>query len=144
MAVHYVCFQERMITWFGFLVRPYLRPWMTIRMTYTTYNIELLAPFFILNPFFVTWTRRVAMVLYPALHFAFAAVLNLGQFSFNMIGFYPLLLGERDWRLLAKWFGPSEARARTVRLRQRNPLPSPSARRPARLDGFRPVQTCPL
>jgi hypothetical protein len=54
------------------------------------------------------------MILLPGLHLAFAAALNLGQFSFNMIGFYPLLLGPRDWALLARWLGPALSRARIV------------------------------
>src|SRR5215471_688060 len=33
-AVHYVFYQERMVTWLGLLMRPFLRPWMTLRMTY--------------------------------------------------------------------------------------------------------------
>jgi hypothetical protein len=143
-AVHYVFFQERMVTWFGLLLRPYLQPWMTMRMTYTTWNIELLAPIIILNPLFFTWTRRVAMVLLPGLHLAFAAVLNLGQFSFNMIGFFPLLLGPRDWQLLARWLGPSQARARTVRVDETSPGAMAWARLLSRLDLFDRLKFAPL
>jgi hypothetical protein len=143
-AVHYVFYQERMVTWFGLLVRPYLQPWMTLRMTYTTWNIELLAPILILNPLFFTWTRRVAMVLLPGLHLAFAAVLNLGQFTFNMIGFYPLLLGPRDWRLLARWFAPSATRARTVLVDERSPHAMALARLLLRLDAFERLSFAPL
>jgi hypothetical protein len=107
MAVHYVLYQERMVTWLGLLAREHIPLWMSRRMTYTTYNIELLAGLLLLNPFFRVWSRRVAVVLLPGLHLGFAALLNLGQFSFNMIGFYPLLLGARDWELLARWLGPS-------------------------------------
>src|SRR5262249_26730165 len=143
-AVHYVVFQERMVTWFGLFMRPYLQPWMTMRMTYTTWNIELLAPLIILNPIFFTWTRRVAMVLLPGLHVAFAAVLTLGQFSFNMIGFFPLLLGPRDWRLFARWFGPSEKRARTVMIDEGAPAAIAWARLLARLDLFHRLEFAPL
>jgi hypothetical protein len=113
-AVHYVMYQERMITWFGLLIRPYLAPWITLRLTYTTWNIEFLAPLILLNPIFPTWSRRLAVILLPALHIAFAAALNLGQFSFNMTGFYPLLLGARDWELLERWFGPRLAKSRLL------------------------------
>jgi hypothetical protein len=143
-AVHYVWHQERMVTWFGLLTRPLLRPWMTLRMTYTTYNIELLAPLLILNPIFCTWTRRIAMVLLPGLHLAFAAVLNLGQFSFNMIGFYPLLLGPRDWALFARWFAPSEARARTVIVDEGSRVAMTWARLLVRLDAFDRLSFAPL
>jgi hypothetical protein len=143
-AVHYVFYQERMVTWFGLLLRAYLQPWMTLRITYTTWNIELLAPLLILNPIFCVWTRRVAMVLLPALHLAFAAALNLGQFSFNMIGFFPLLLGPRDWRLFARWFAPSDARARTVLVDERSSSAMAWARLLLRLDVFERLTFAPL
>jgi hypothetical protein len=143
-AVHYVFFQERMVTWLGQLLRPYMRPWMTMRMTYTTWNIELLAPLLILNPIFSRWTRRVAMLLLPALHLAFAAILNLGQFSFNMIGFFPLLLAPRDWQLLARWLGPSERRARTVFIDETAPGALAWARLLARLDTFDRLTFAPV
>ena len=107
VAVHYVLYQERMVTWLGLLARDHIPLWLSRRMTYTTYNIELLAGLLLLNPFFRVWSRRFAVVLLPGLHLAFAALLNLGQFSFNMIGFYPLLLGARDWELFGRWLGPS-------------------------------------
>ena len=105
MAVHYVLYQERMVTWLGLFAREHIPLWMSRRMTYTTYNIELLAGLLLLNPFFRVWSRRVAVVLLPGLHLGFAALLNLGQFSFNMMGYFPLILSVADWELLARWLG---------------------------------------
>jgi hypothetical protein len=142
-AVHYVFFQERMVTWLGLLARPYLLPELTRRMTYTTWNIELLAAPLILNPFFKVWSRRLMMLLLPGLHLAFASVLNLGQFSFNMIGFYPLFLGPRDWEL-ARRLGPAAARARTVHVGDRSSVAWFWARLLVRLDSFERLEFATL
>ena len=136
LAVHYVLYQERMVTWFGMIMRQYLPTEVSRRLTYTTFNIELLAPLFILNPFFRTWSRRAAILLYAGLHIGFAAALNLGQFSFNMLGFYPLLIGPRDWDWFGRWLGPAPSRARTVYLNERSALAFGWARLLVRLDRF--------
>src|SRR5260221_277897 len=65
MAVHYAFYQERMVTWLGHLVRPYLIPELTRRMTYTTWNIELLSAPLILNPFFKVSPPSAAACLSP-------------------------------------------------------------------------------
>ena len=135
-AIHYVLYQERMVTWFGLLVRPYVTPLASKVMTYATLIIEIAAPLLIVNPVKRYRTRSIAILLYPALHVAFAAFLNLGQFSFNMMGYFPLMLSAADWQLINRAVAPPEDRARTVSFDPSSPLLSALARLLSRLDAF--------
>jgi hypothetical protein len=135
-AIHYVLYQERMVTWFGVLVRRYMTLPLSMVMTYATLVIEIAAPLLILNPMRRYRTRSIAILLYPALHLAFAAFLNLGQFSFNMIGYFPLLLSAQDWQLINRFVAPAASRARTVVFDPLSPLLAGAARLLARLDAF--------
>jgi hypothetical protein len=135
-AIHYVLYQERMVTWFGLLVRPYVTPILSMIMTYATLLIEIAAPLLILNPVQRYRTRSIAILLYPALHLAFASFLNLGQFSFNMMGYFPLMLAAADWQLINRLVAPPESRARTVELDTSSPFLSALARVFSRLDAF--------
>jgi hypothetical protein len=110
-AIHYVLYQERMVTWFGLLVRPYVTLLASRIMTYATLVIEVAAPALILNPVKRYRTRSIAILLYPALHVAFASFLNLGQFSFNMMGYFPLMLVAADWQLINRLVAPPQDRA---------------------------------
>ena len=49
-AVHYVLYQERMVTWFGYLVRDHVNYAMSRFMTFTTLFLEATAPILILSP----------------------------------------------------------------------------------------------
>ena len=135
-AIHYVLYQERMVTWFGLLVRRYMTMPLSMAMTYSTLLIEIAAPLMILNPSKRYRTRSIAILLYPALHLAFAAFLNLGQFSFNMMGYFPLLLSAADWKLINRFVAPAESRRRTVVFDASSPLLAGFARLLARLDAF--------
>ncbi len=135
-AIHYVLYQERMVTWFGVLVRRYMTLPISMVSTYATLIIEVAAPLLILNPVLRYRTRSIAIVLYPALHLVFAAFLNLGQFSFNMMGYFPLLLSTADWNAINRWVAPPETRARTVLFDPSSPLMCFLARLLARLDAF--------
>jgi hypothetical protein len=135
-AIHYVLYQERMVTWFGVLVRRYMTLPLSMILTYATLIIEISAPLLVLNPVLRYRTRSIAILLFPALHLAFAAFLNLGQFSFNMMGYFPLLLAEADWNTINRWVAPPDNRARTVRFDPSSPLLSALARLLARLDAF--------
>jgi hypothetical protein len=125
-----------MVTWFGLLVRRHMSLPLSMVMTYSTLVVEIAAPLLILNPVARYRTRSLSILLYPALHFACAAFLNLGQFSFNMMGYFPLMLSVADWKIINRWFGPPESRARTVRFDPSSPLLSMLARLFARLDAF--------
>ncbi len=133
-AVHYVLYQERMVTWLGYLIRDHVTFAMSRFMTFTTLFLEATAPIFILSPVSRGFTRRAAILLLPGMHLAFAALLNVGMFSFNMIGFFPLLLAAADWDILRRRFGPGLARARTVYFDDRSGVCTAWARILVRLD----------
>jgi hypothetical protein len=143
-AIHYVLYQERMVTWFGLFVRKHMTLPLSMVLTYLTLIIEISAPFLILNPVLRYRTRSIAIVLFPALHVAFAAFLNLGQFSFNMMGYFPLMLSQLDWNLINRFVAPPEKRARVVHFDASSPLRSGLARLLARLDAFDRLTFAPL
>ena len=136
LAIHYVPYQERMVTWFGLLVRDHLSVGMSRFLTYTTMGLEYAAPVLILSPVGWQWSRRLAVLLLPMMHIGIAAVLNVGQFSFNMIGFFPLLLSSEDWTWFGRYLAPGAKRARTVHVREDSPLAFAWARLLSRLDSF--------
>jgi hypothetical protein len=135
-AVHYVLQQERMVSWLGWKLRGYLTLPLSRFATYYTLGCEGLAPLLILSPFFRVYTRRLAVILVPALHLSFALLLNVGMFSFNMMGYFPLLLSEADWAIFARRLGPAPERARLVYVDETSPLSFGWARLLARLDTF--------
>jgi predicted DCC family thiol-disulfide oxidoreductase YuxK len=133
-AVHYVLYQERMVTWFGYLIRDHVNFAMSRFMTFATLFLEATAPILVLSPVSRMFTRRAAILLLPGMHMAFAALLNVGMFSFNMMGFFPLLLSAADWDLLRRRLGPGLARARTVYFDDRSGICAAWARVLVRLD----------
>ena len=135
-AVRYVLYQERMVTWFGLLVRDHINFQLSRILTYFTLGLEFAAPILLLTPVGWQWARRMAVIVLPLLHLGFAAGLNLGQFSFNMIGYFPLLMQPEDWAWLANHVAPSAGRARTVHVREDAPLAFAWARLLSRLDAF--------
>jgi predicted DCC family thiol-disulfide oxidoreductase YuxK len=112
-AVHYVLYQERIITWLGVWVREHLPFSFTKLLTYGTLVVEASAPILVLTPIFWRWTRFVAAVLLVGLHTSIALVVNLGIFSAAMLAFQPFLITEAQWELFARWV-PRRGRARTV------------------------------
>jgi len=135
-AVRYVLYQERMVTWLGLLVRDHVNFQLSRVLTYTTLGAEFAAPILILTPVGWQWARRVAVIALPLLHVGFAAGLNLGEFSFNMIGYFPLLMAPESWDWLSRHLGPSPSRARTVYVREDSALAFAWARLLSRLDVF--------
>jgi predicted DCC family thiol-disulfide oxidoreductase YuxK len=133
-AVHYVLYQERMVTWLGYLIRDHVTLGMSRFMTFTTLFLEATAPILILSPVYRVLTRRTAIVVLPGMHLAFAALLNVGMFSFNMIGFFPLLLSAADWQLLRQRLGPDLTHARTIYFDDRSGLCTAWARILVRFD----------
>src|SRR5262249_42929316 len=133
-AVHYVLYQERMATWFALLVRNHINFAMSRFMSYATLSLEATAPILLLSPYGRGYTRIAAMILLPTMHLAFAALLNLGMFSFNMIGWFFLLLSSQDWDWLRHKLGPDLSRARTVYIDDKEGLCSWWARLLVRLD----------
>ena len=82
-------------------------------MTYATLTIEHTQPALLLSPVAHALTRRVAVILALALHGAIAQTSRLGPFSYVMVLFFVLFLGESDYELLSRWFGHAR-RKRTV------------------------------
>ena len=111
-AVHYVLQQDRIVTWLGWQLRHYLTLPESRILTFTALAIETLLPLLILSPIAQRYTRRLAIALGIGLHLGFALLLNLGLFSFNMIGFFLLLLSDSDWQALR---GAFESRPRLRR-----------------------------
>ena len=132
-AVHYVLHQDRIVTWLGWQLRPHMTLGLSKFLTYSSVATETALPLLILSPIAPVIARRIAIVLAIGLHAGFALLLNLGMFSFNMVGFFLLLLSERDWvwlmrvphaalaraasglqRAVRAWYGAGSARALTV------------------------------
>jgi predicted DCC family thiol-disulfide oxidoreductase YuxK len=112
-AVHYVLWQERIVTWVGLQVRTYAPYAFTKLLTESTLVIEASAAFLVLTPIFWRWTRFVAAVLLIGLHGGIALLVNLGIFSVAMMAFQPFLLTDAQWTLFARLV-PRRGRARTV------------------------------
>jgi predicted DCC family thiol-disulfide oxidoreductase YuxK len=112
-AVHYVLWQERIITWVGLQVREHAPYALTKLLTAGTLVIEASAAFLVLSPIFWRWTRFLAALLLVGLHGGIALLVNLGVFSAAMIAFQPFLLTEAQWKLFARLV-PRRGRARTV------------------------------
>ena len=112
-AVHYVLWQERIVTWVGLQVREHAPYALTKLLTEGTLVIEASAAFLVLSPIFWRWTRFLAALLLVGLHGGIALLVNLGVFSAAMIAFQPFLLTEAQWKLFARLV-PRRGRARTV------------------------------
>ncbi len=142
-AVHYALHQDRLVTWLGWKIRPHLTPTLSQVMSYASLALEALAPLLVLNPFGWRTSRRLAVVLITGLHLGFAALLNLGLFSFNMIGFFLLLIPDRDWDRLARRFAPRVARVRRVVIDETSGVCLALARVLARLDRYQQLRFAP-
>ena len=101
-AVHYVLYQNRMVTWFGVWMRPHMTLLLSKVMSYAALATEASLPWLILSPFRRVWTRRMAILAIIGLHTGFQMFLNLGIFSWAMIGYAPFLLTAADWELFAR------------------------------------------
>jgi phosphomannomutase len=66
---------------------------------------ESILPVMLLAPFQKVSARRVAIVCIIGLHLGFQLFINLGVFSFAMIGYTPFLLTGDDWAAFARFAG---------------------------------------
>ncbi len=101
-AVHYVLYQNRMVTWFGVWMRPHMTPALSRVMSYAALATEASLPWVILSPWKRVWTRRIAVLAVIGLHTGFQMFINLGIFSWAMIGYAPFLLTSADWELFGR------------------------------------------
>jgi predicted DCC family thiol-disulfide oxidoreductase YuxK len=100
-AVHYVLWQERIVTWLGVWSRQHLPFAVTKGLTYGTLLVEAFAPVLVLTPIFWRQARVLAIVVLTALHSGIALVVNLGIFSATMIAFLPMLFDTAHWDWLS-------------------------------------------
>jgi predicted DCC family thiol-disulfide oxidoreductase YuxK len=112
-AIHYFLYQDRIVTAVGIWVREHVPYWVTQLMTRGTLWVEGTLAFILLVPFAQTHLRRLALLLALGLHGGIALLSRLGPFSYVMVSFFLLLLGEQDFRWLGRWFGRA-GRAKTV------------------------------
>ncbi|HLK88246.1 MAG TPA: DCC1-like thiol-disulfide oxidoreductase family protein [Polyangia bacterium] len=101
-AVHYVLYQNRMITWFGVWMRDHMTLTLSRVMSYSALATESVLPILILSPIGRPWTRRAAVLAVIGLHVGFQCFINLGIFSWAMIGYTPFLLTAAEWELFAR------------------------------------------
>jgi predicted DCC family thiol-disulfide oxidoreductase YuxK len=112
-TLHWFWHQDRIATWLAIFAREHAPFWLVRGLTYGTLIVEAILAFILLIPFGQVWTRRIALLLAAGLHGGIAASSRLGPFSYAMTMFFLLLLGERDWQLLSRWFG-RPGRVRTI------------------------------
>jgi predicted DCC family thiol-disulfide oxidoreductase YuxK len=112
-AIHYVLWQERIVTPLGLWARGHLPFGVWKAATYGTLVVEASAPFLLLSPLFRHLTRGVAIFALAGLHIGIALLVNVGIFSGAMLAFYPLLLTDAHWALLGRLV-PARGRARVV------------------------------
>jgi hypothetical protein len=112
-AIHYFLQQDRIVTGFGVLVRDNAPPWLLRGLTHGAIMVEHMLPALLISPIAHDWTRRLAIVLALVLHGGIALTSRLGPFSYVMVLFFVLFLGEGDYQLLSRWFGHPR-RKRTV------------------------------
>ena len=111
--MHWFWHQDRIVTWLGILAREHVPLFFIKFLTYATLGMEFALGFILLIPVFQTWTRRIAFLFAVLLHGGIAAFSRLGPFSYVMCVYFLLLLGERDWQIVTRWFA-KPGRARTV------------------------------
>lgn len=114
-AIHYLLYQERIVTAFAVWLRQHAALWLLQALAYGTIVVEYAAPFLILAPWGRPWTRRIAFLMLWGLHGGIALVSNLGLFSPTMMVFASLLLSAEDWDGLARWGNGSTFAARSAR-----------------------------
>jgi predicted DCC family thiol-disulfide oxidoreductase YuxK len=91
-----------MVTWFGVWMRGYMTPALSRVLSYAALATESVLPVLILSPIWRTWTRRAAVLAIIGLHIGFQTFINLGVFSWTMMGYTPFLLTASEWTLFAR------------------------------------------
>jgi hypothetical protein len=116
-AVHYVLWQRRVVTDFGFWLAQHEPAWLSPLGTFGTLLIEWTLPVLALSPFGI-WPRVAAFAAAVALHGGIALLMTLGPFSYAMLTLVGLRL---PWPALAALERrvPRELRLRFGRWRAR-------------------------
>src|SRR5262249_11461992 len=71
-------------------------------LTFRTLALEYATVFLVLLPWGQPWLRRLAIAGLSAFHLGTAFTMTLSSFPFVMIASYALLLGDADWRAVAR------------------------------------------
>ena len=101
-AVHYVIYQNRMVTWFAVWMRGHMTLGLSRVLSWAALATEGALPALLLLPIQRVWTRRAAILAVIGLHLGFQCFINLGVFSWAMIGYTPFLLTAADWSLFTR------------------------------------------
>jgi hypothetical protein len=80
-AIHYVLWQERIVTTIGLWSRENLPFALWKALAKGTLIVEGAAPFLLLSPLLRSWTRAIAIVTLGGLHVGIALLVNVGIFS---------------------------------------------------------------
>jgi len=102
-AVHYVLFQDRMVTWFAVWMRPHMSLALSRVLSWSALATEGMLPILIMAPVYQPTLRRLAIPAVIGLHLGFQCFINLGCFSWAMMSFAPYLLSSADWDLLERF-----------------------------------------
>ena len=102
-AVHYVMHQDRMCTPLAVWIRPYMTGWLSKAMSWGALGTEIMLPLVLLSPVAKVSARRIAIPAIIGLHLGFQLFINLGLFSWAMIGYTPFLLTGADWEAMARF-----------------------------------------
>ncbi|HEX9296265.1 MAG TPA: HTTM domain-containing protein [Polyangiaceae bacterium] len=162
-AVHWVLWQNRIATIWAAWIRMHEPAWFSPFATRATLGIEAAIPVWLILPMAQKWTRRVAILSIWALHCGISLMMTLGPFSYSMMAFSLLLIGEDDWKIVERLFshnGPKvsviyDASSRIhdlarvlARLDLRNALEFVDrrdvARQPFSAEALERVEGCPL
>jgi hypothetical protein len=114
-AVHYVLWQQRVVTDFGFWLAQHEPSWFSPLATYGALALEWLIPLFALSPFGV-WPQVVAFAAALALHGGIALIMTLGPFSYAMLSLVSLRLPWPAYRALGNAL-PRRLRRSAARVR---------------------------
>jgi len=112
-AVHYVLYNDRMITPLLASVRDFVPMWLVQVLTRGTLAIEAGLVLLLLSPLARTWARRGVFFGMNALHLGFGMSFTLGPFAWSCCTFSTLMITGDDWDLAARTMR-REHRARTV------------------------------
>lgn len=112
-AVHFVLYNDRMITPLLASVRDYAPFWLIQLLTRGTLAIEAGLVLLLLSPLAVVWARRGVFFGMNALHLGFGMSFTLGPFAWSCCTFSTLMIRGEDWDLCARMMR-RPARARVV------------------------------
>jgi predicted DCC family thiol-disulfide oxidoreductase YuxK len=113
-AVHYVLHQDRLVKPFGIWLREHAPAEALAFLTRATIVTETVGFLAIASPFFVRYTRTLAIILMPLMHIGFELCLDLGVFSLVMTAFFALLITPEHWRFGYRLLARSHARRRVL------------------------------